>query len=242
MPSWEFPAEGPADVHIRIPAGSVAVTAAPTPSICVAVEPADGFGGSDLAGMTRVEYRTGRLDIAAPDDRRLFRRSASLDVRVTVPPGSGCTADTASADVRCAGELGALGVHTASGDVTAEQATGETDVTTASGDVRLDRCARTRVKTVSGDVLIGAAGGDVGAESISGDVQIGPVAAGRVTVTTTSGDITVAVASGTGVRLDLSTLSGDASSELDHGGPEGAADATVTCRSVSGDVTVRRAA
>src|SRR5205085_1765393 len=81
-----------------------------------------------------------------------------------------------------------------------------------------DEPGTARVKTVSGTISIDPAGGDVDGQTVSGDVLIGGVAGGRVAVKTTSGDITVAVVKGTAVQLDLSTLSGDASSELDHGG------------------------
>lgn len=243
MTTWEFDAGETTAARIRVPAGSVRVIATPTPKIRVTIEPA-GRSGGDADDLAEVGYESGQLTIRVPDDQRLLRRrSASFDVTVTLPPGATCEADTASADVECTGELAALTVQTASGDVTAGHITGLADIISTSGDVRLKEPGAARVKTVSGDISIDPAGGDVDSQAVSGDVQIGGVAAGRVAVKTTSGDITVAVVKDTGVQLDLSTLSGEASSELDHGGDAtSAADATVICRSISGDVTVRRAA
>jgi DUF4097 and DUF4098 domain-containing protein YvlB len=244
MTTWEFDAGETTAARIRVPAGSVRVVATPTPKIRVTIEPPGRPGGDGAEDLAQVGYESGRLTITVPDDQRLLRRrSATFDVTVTLPPGATCEADTASADVVCTGELAALTVQTASGDVSAGPVTGLVDITSTSGDVRLEEPGSARVKTVSGDISIDPAGGDVDGQAVSGDVQISGVGAGRVAVKTTSGDITVAVVKGTGVQLDLSTLSGEARSELDHGGQAtGAADATVICRSISGDVTVRRAA
>jgi DUF4097 and DUF4098 domain-containing protein YvlB len=243
MPTWEFDAGETTAARIRVAAGSIHVNTTPARAIRVTVESAGGPGGG-AEELAEVGYESGRLTVTIPGDQRLLRRrSASFDVSVTLPQGATCEADTASADVECTGELAALTVHTASGDVHAGRVTGLAEISSASGDVRLEEPGAARVKTVSGTISIDPAGTDVDGQTVSGDVLIGGVAGGRVAVKTTSGDITVAVAKGTGVQLDLSTLSGDASSELDHGGEAtGPADATVICRSVSGDVTVRRAA
>jgi DUF4097 and DUF4098 domain-containing protein YvlB len=242
MPTWEFDAGEPTAAVIRVPAGSIHVNTTPARTVRVTIEPADGPGSADV--LADVGYESGRLTVTFPDDQRLLRRrSAGFDVSVTLPQDATCEADTASADVECTGELAALTVRTASGDVHAGRVTGLADISSASGDVRLEQPGTARVKTVSGAISVDPAGGDVDGQTVSGDVLIGGVAAGRISVKTTSGDITVAVAQGTGVQLDLSTLSGEASSELDHGGEAaGPADATVICRSVSGDVTVRRTA
>jgi hypothetical protein len=241
MSSWEFPTTGPIEATVRIPAGSVTVTAAPASAAQVRIVPGR-WGGEDVAAATRVEYESGRLVVAAPNNKRLFRRaSANLDVTITVPPGSTCGIQTVSASIHCGGEFGELSAHTVSGDINAERVTGQTEASTSSGAVRLDRTGPVRAKTISGDILIGAADSDVDSETVNSNVEVGSVAAGRVAVKTISGDITVGVASGTGVQLDLSTISGKATDELDHSGPAGVAEATVICRTVSGDVTVRRA-
>jgi DUF4097 and DUF4098 domain-containing protein YvlB len=243
MPTWEFDAGGTTAARIRVAAGSIRVNTTPAQTIRVMIEPAGG-SGDDADDLAEVGYESGLLTVTVPEDQRLLRSStASFDVSVTLPRGAACEASTASADVECAGELAALTVHTASGDVHAGRVTGLAEISSASGDVRLEEPGTARVRTVSGEISIDPAGGDVDVQTVSGDVQVGGVKAGRVAVKTTSGDITVAVVQGTGVQLDLSTLSGEASSELDHGGQAaGPADATVICRSVSGDVTVRRAA
>lgn len=241
MTSWEFPAEGPGEARIKVASGSVAVTAAPTDTVTVNIHGKNGHRDDPVA-MTQVEYHAGHLTITGPEQIRLLRRTPSLHVTVAVPPGCACVIDTASADILCNGEFATLKASTASGDIYAERVTGDSQVNTASGDIRLGRSGPAKVKSVSGDVAIGEADGDVNGQTVSGDVKISSVASGEISVHTISGDISVAVAAGTGVQLDLHTLSGDASSELAPDGQGGTADATVTCRSVSGDVIVRRAA
>ncbi len=92
--------------------------------------------------------------------------------------------------------------------------------------------------------MIGQAGQLVQARTASGDVQIDRVAAGRADVTTVSGDVCLGVAPGTGVYLDLSSVSGRVRSELDSDEPgdsDGDAAVTLRCTSVSGDVRITRA-
>jgi Putative adhesin len=242
--SWDFPATEPVDLQIRIPAGTIKVVAGDTRTSTVEIVPPPGRPGADGAlGGIRVVGDAGRLVVTVPDRLRLLGGgSPRLQVTVTVPHGSSCKLHTASADIGCTGELSALSAHTASGNVAAQHVTGPVDVHTASGDVRLVSSGPLRAKTVSGDVRIGAAAGDVSCQTVSGQVEIASVRGGRIDIKTVSGDITVAVVRGIGVQLDLSALSGMVSSDLQHSGAGGAAEATLTCRTVSGDIRVSRAA
>ena len=77
-------------------------------------------------------------------------------------------------------------------------------------------------------------------------MPVGPWAAvtsgRRAEIKAASGDISVGVAPGIGVYLDLSSLSGTVSSELEPGEETEGADMTLSCRTISGDVQVSRAA
>jgi hypothetical protein len=260
MASWEFPADGPVQAEISLPAGSVHVTGTRTDTVTVSLKAASGAGERLLAD-TEVGFDGGKLRVITPRRVSVFG-NASLDLVITMPAGSAVTAETASADVRCTGELGELGGKTASGDVHAEHIAGDIDFNTASGDVQVDEASGdVRVSTASGDLGIGRAGGEIIAKTASGDVRITEagqsatvktasgdvrierISTGLADATTVSGDIVIAVAPGVGVYLDVSTLSGDADSELDSsGGAEGDASLTISCRSVSGDVRITRAA
>jgi DUF4097 and DUF4098 domain-containing protein YvlB len=227
MPSWEFPAENPVSLQLRLTDGTIEVSARQT---AVATVILDG----DHEDGTRVEFQQGTLWVIAPNH-------ASLTASVALPEGSSCTVHTASADVRCSGHLGALDIHTASGDVSAKRVTGVADIVTASGDVRIAEAAEIRAKTASGDISLGQTTGPVSVHTASGDVRIAQASGSRTEATATSGDITVAVPAGAGVYLDLWTLSGTVRSELDPAEETGAADITLTCRSISGDVRLSRA-
>jgi DUF4097 and DUF4098 domain-containing protein YvlB len=259
MSSWDFTATGPIRANLELPSGSVQVTAAKTETVRVSLIPS-GPGGEKLLADTEVSFEGETLRVHVPS-RTSIRRNASLDLTVELPEDSSIRVKTASADVTCEGALGPVNATTASGDVRVNQVSGDADLTTASGDVRIDDVtADVRVSTASGDVEIGRAGGDIIAKTASGDVSIGhagqsasaktasgdvridSIASGLADATTVSGDITVAVVPGVGVYLDVSTLSGDVSSDLDSdSGAEGDASLTVSGRSVSGDVRIIRA-
>jgi Putative adhesin len=236
MTSWEFPAHDPVDLQVRVHAGSVRVLAVPTQTATVMLE-----GKERLLAATRVEFDHGALSVIAPG-RLGLGGNGPLNVTVEVPEGSSCLVHTASADISCMGELSALDVHTASGDVSAERVSGLARVVTASGDVRVAAAAEASVETASGDVRIEQAGGAVTVRTASGDVWISETSGHHTEVKSSSGDISVAVAPGIGVYLDLSSLSGTVSSELEPAENNAGADMTVQCRTISGDVQLLRAA
>jgi hypothetical protein len=236
MTSWEFPAHDPVDLQVRIHAGSVRVLAVPTQTATVTLD-----GSERLLAPTRVEFDHGALSVITPD-RHGLGGFGSLRATVEVPEGSSCLVHTASADVSCTGGLSALDVHTASGDVSAERVSGLTRVVTASGDVEVGTTAEVRVETASGDVRIDQADGAVTVRTASGDVRIAQTSGHGTEVKSASGDISVAVVRGIGVYLDLSSLSGTVSSELEPAEENSGADMTVQCRTISGDIQVLRAA
>jgi hypothetical protein len=261
MTNWEYPAPDPIILEAKLPAGNITVSAEPIATAVVSLTPArSDKRGEELIAATTVEFSAGTLTVSVPDRVRLLG-STPLNLAVRLPHGSSCKLKTASADIRCSGELGSLDASTASGDVTVEQVTGPAGIHTASGDVRLDDAtAEVQVSTASGDAQIVRAGGDVTVTSASGDVAIGRaegsanvrsssgdvridcITAGRGEVTTVSGDIGIAVPAGIGVYLDLSAMSGDVRSDLEPAGSDGDAGLSLHCRSISGDVRVVRAA
>jgi DUF4097 and DUF4098 domain-containing protein YvlB len=259
--SWEFPVTGPIEAHINLPAGDVKVTAKQTETVRVSLSAASK-AGERLLEETEVSFEDDTLRVQVP--RRItIRGNASLDLAIELPEGSSVRAETASADLTLAGVLALLTAKTASGDVNADRVSGDVELSTASGDIRLEAATgEVRASTASGDANIGHAGGDITAKTTSGDVRIGQadrsvtaktasgdvrvesIATGRADATTVSGDITVAVVPGVHVYLDISTLSGDVSSDLDSasgGGADGEPSLTLSCRTVSGDVVIMRA-
>jgi len=262
MSHWEFPGSDPIDAVIDLAAGSVALAAEATDVTTVSLAPSrPGRNADKLLSEFRVSFENGRLEVTGPKRTGLWRGHPGFDLTVTLPRGSRCAVRTASADVTCTGELAGLDAHTASGDVTAAAVTGNLQAATASGDVRAEETGEnTDVRTVSGDVRITRAGGDIQARTASGDVniaaaagsatvttasgdvRIGTMASGRADVNTASGDVVVGVARDVGVYLDLVSLSGAISSQLEDVEPSEDVTLEVRCRTLSGDIRIARAA
>jgi len=192
----------------------------------------------------------------------LFDRG-DITMRVTCPEGADVELSTATADVELQGSLGALSAEVASGDLRAEELNGRVEVKSASGDVQLDHVGGGAtvttasgdlyIREVHGDAILRSASGDVrvdeASDSItvqtaSGDQRIGGVTIGRVTLQSASGDQQVGIRRGSAVHMDVRTLSGDATSELEVGDERPPADAPLIelrATSMSGDIRIIRA-
>lgn len=262
MPHWDFPATEPIDLLVEVIAGSVRIAAEQTETVSVDVgSTRSGRHSDDLADEVRVDFADGRLEIVEPRQRHtLIHGDGGLDVSVALPAGSHCSVSTATAEVRASGELGSLTAKTASGAIQADAVTGEADLTTATGKVRIDEAGgRVSASSASGAIEIGRAGGDLDVNNVSGKVEIGKAeadasvntASGRVNVgslargqaeiVTVSGEVRVGVAKGTGVYLDMSSLSGRVTSELEPSQPTDDPDLHLRCRSISGAIKVASA-
>jgi len=269
---YEFACTEPITVAGRLAAGAMEVVAENRDTATVEVVPFDGSDTSrDGAERTRVDLEGGRLLVEAPEMGLgwLLRRGPRLRVTIRVPLDSALELKVASADVRCQGRFGQcvlnsasgdlhlaqsgadVSVHSASGDVRIDDVAGTLTADTASGDLRIGRVgADTGVRTASGDVSVGVAGGSVQVTTASGDVRIDSAQRGQVTVRTASGDVSVGVVRGTGLWLDLSTVSGSTrnglsmAGEAPDGTPAGAGevDLNLSVRTVSGDIDLHRAA
>jgi hypothetical protein len=251
-------------VDVQLEAGSVRVIAEERDTPAAKVEPADDRDTSrEAAANTRVELRGDTFYVHAPKSRWLPGRSARLDIEIRTPLGSAVSAVTAAADVDCRGEISDVSTKTASGDAAIERLTGsllcksasgnirvgqvdgKVAADTASGDVRVDRVGGpAKVDSASGNIEINVAGSDVSAKSASGDIAIGTPRRGAVQVKTASGDVALRVPAGTGVWLDLNTMSGAARSDLDVGADASpsSADLNLRVRTMSGDIEIWRMA
>ena len=128
-------------------------------------------------------------------------KSASGDVAAASAQAERARTHTASGDVRFGRVASRADLSSASGNITLTESTGPIDAKTMSGDVTVER----------------AAGDSVRASSMSGDVFVGGLSQGAVNVKSMSGDVVMDVVPGVRVWIDLSSLSGQAESELDQG-------------------------
>ena len=267
MPS--FPTER-ARLKVRNPAGDVRVEAADVAETTVELVPLNSTDATRQAiENARVEAvgddvfvelvgRNWTLSIGEWS----VGRAAKVGVRIRCPQGSDLDCDTASAPVAAGGRLGDVKVRTASGtlqldhvggmlhaksasgDLRVERVDGRAEVHTVSGDVEVRHAAEAiSVNAISGDVEIGAAGAPLSVTSVSGDLRIGAAGPGEIQLKSVSGDVDVALRTALAVRLDVNSVSGTITSELEVGeapptveGPE----ADLRVRTVSGDVRIGR--
>jgi hypothetical protein len=262
MPTFDCP--HPITLDVRLGGGSLRIIAEERDTAEVEVLPEQNNDASqEAATNTMVQLHGDTLFIHAPDQHGwLRRRSSALLVTARVPAGTGARIKTMSADVNGTGQLRSTKLNTASGNLRLDQINGDLTVKTASGHLHVIQVdgrltghtasgnltaehvtGPTDVKSASGDLRIDRADADVAARSVSGDIRLGAARQGAVSLTTVSGDASVGVVAGTGVWLDLTSVSGRTRNELTMTGEEGSdLQMTVTVRSVSGDITVHRAA
>jgi len=259
-----FPTPGRLHLEMRIPAGSIRLTAEETPTTQLTIS------GERDPDDIRIAFEDARADeprltIEHKQQGKMFGwRGNELRVDVTVPLGTLVSCDTGSADLETTGRIASLNVRSGSGDVRFDDVDGDVDAKMASGDVVgttvggrfsfVSASGHARVrnvgsavsgKTASGEVTLGTIRGSVQLATVSGDVDIGSVASGSTTVRTVSGDVEVGVARGTRVYLDLGSTSGETVSELDMSdgaGNGGGADLELQVGTISGDIRVVRAA
>lgn len=256
-----FQCDGPVNVEIGVPTGRVDVTAEERNSVEVDVTPADNSEASrSMAEETVVEFSDGLLVVQVPEDVR--RRSpGAIKVEAKVPSESSLVIGVANADATCTGTFGDVKVSSASGAISVGDALRDARIHTASGNARLgdvdgDLTVRTAsgdieagvvggslsVKSASGDIKLVSLGGNLNAETASGDLKIGSLSKGEVSARTVSGKVRLGVRIGTGVWLDLSSMSGSIDSDLESSDDSpGGHDLSIQVRTVSGSIKIERA-
>jgi DUF4097 and DUF4098 domain-containing protein YvlB len=209
---------------------------------------------------TRIELHGSKLIVETP--KKLFLRNTALALTIRLPIGSAVRAKLSAAQLTTSGELSRVEVDAASGsvhigdvsgdvtvnsascDVTVDRAGGKSTLRSASGDVEVRSAGgEVAAHAASGDITLGAAAGSVTARTASGDIRVGKVERGRVALVTASGDVQVGIAPGAGVWLDVSSLSGNTTSDLDVEAQRPADGCAVElyARTLSGDVRLSRA-
>jgi DUF4097 and DUF4098 domain-containing protein YvlB len=266
VPTFETP--GRVALDLIVPAGAVSVGTWNEPRVDVEVTAIRGDDSSlQAAAETRVEAveRGGRHEVSVRVPKRegrlgIFGRSPELLVAIRCPEASDLELTTQSADLDARGRLGEVAARSASGDAMLAD-TSELAFTTASGDLVAGAVAGAltaksasgdvavrsvtgpaAVNTVSGDVRLGETAGLAGVNTVSGDVELDAVAGGA-RVSCVSGDVHVATRPGLALWIDVQSVSGSVSSDLDVGDAPGGGDAQVELRvrTVSGDVRITRA-
>jgi DUF4097 and DUF4098 domain-containing protein YvlB len=268
VPAFDTP--GQVSLDVSVPAGDVSIRTWAEPRVEVEVTPARSDEASQQAAAdTRIEAveRGGRHEVIVRAPKREGRfnflgRSPELDVSIRCPEGSDLEITTQSADLDVRGRLGDVEARSASGDATLGD-TGSLSFTTASGDLTAGAVAGSlTAKSASGDVAVRTVSGTAAVNTVSGDVRVGETedaaavntvsgdveleSAGRgARVNTVSGDVSVASRPGLALWIDVQSVSGSVTSDLEvgdaHPGEDEADRAELRIRSVSGDVRLSRA-
>ncbi|MET0837863.1 MAG: DUF4097 family beta strand repeat-containing protein [Marmoricola sp.] len=143
-----------------------------------------------------------------------------------------------------AGHIGkALVVSTGSGDVRVDHSGRSASVSVGSGDIRIGEVAgEVLTKTGSGDIEVDRLGGSLTTKSGSGSLVVHRAASGAVRANGASGSISIGVEEGTAAWLDVSTLTGRVSQELQQTGAptDGQQQVEITAHTVSGNLRVHR--
>ena len=209
------------------------------------------------------------LRVAVPANTRIEAAVVSGDIAVTGVRGD-LSLRTLSGDVRAEGVSGDLRVSSTSGDVRIRDHRGPLAAETTSGKISASgTISGARLSTVSGDIELEGGSDDLTARTISGAIAVRTGARVHLTLDSTSGDIVfegplapnsasvINTISGNvrmgltdlaDLRLEVSTTSGELSSDLplaDHA-PErrrlsaviGPGTANLTITTTSGDVEI----
>ncbi|HXJ62298.1 MAG TPA: DUF4097 family beta strand repeat-containing protein [Actinomycetota bacterium] len=249
------------DLSVSVPAGSLDITAVPDATETTveverldrAIDPAEvecrlNHDGTSLeVKVGRKRFREGRyrVVITTREGANLDIATGAADVRAEGSFGS-CKYRSGSGDLQIDELRGSASMKTGSGDVRLANALRDLDIDVASGSVRVGTAhRRASIHVVSGSVDVDVAGADLTGRTVSGDVRIGQVSHGAVRLNSVSGDLDVGILVGSRSFLDLSSVSGQTRSDLDVSSSpqaESAPDLEIRAKTVSGDITIRRAA
>lgn len=229
------------------------------------------YGGR---GQVRLDASSGRISVDASN-------RGDARVELVVPAGVRVTARSMGGDITIRGTGSDVSVHTQNGDVQVENAAGHVDLTTLSGDITASALkGAIGASTISGDIALSDVNGNVTTSSVSGSVSLHRVTsqavdanttsgnltfdggidpAGRYTLATHSGDVSLTIPANTSAQLTVSTWSGSIDSafpitlqpgEHDIGlGTSkrftfviGGGEARIRAESFSGDIEIHRGA
>jgi DUF4097 and DUF4098 domain-containing protein YvlB len=268
MTTKTFPLTGPINLQARVGRGSLTVHALDELTEArVLITPRRK--GSDVAERYTIELNGPTLSVLGPREGGIFdlpifgtRGNEAVDVVIDVPSGTAVKLSTFSADVVVSGRVGGADIATGSANITAEHVDGDLRVRYGSGNCKVIRvtgsvearsgagraqfgsidgslnCAcgsgELRVQEVHGSVRSRSGSGSASLETVHGDVDL---ASG-------SGPMSIGLPAGRPARLDVTTGSGQVSSDLPiEDAPRGTGEPiTVRARTGSGDIRLYRAA
>lgn len=215
---------------------------------------------AEAVHQTRIDMTGNRLAVRTPSTVPL--RNVPLSIKVLAPTDSQVSLRTGSGRVDVVGVASRVQIQSGSGTVSLDHANGNATVRSGSGQLRLGAMtagvqarsgsgdieitsieAPSSVVTGSGDVWLGAVTSDVLVRSGSGDITIADAAAGQTELITGSGGVQVALRRDVAAEIDLTSSTGDASSDLPIADepPEGEPNLRLFGRTGSGSIMITTA-
>lgn len=197
---------------------------------------------------------SGDLDITLPATMSMSVGGTDCDVSIDGAQGE-VVVQTVQGDVRLRGGAGVVQLRTVDGDIHASGARARVDAHAVNGDIQLsDLTGDVVVETMSGDVqMVRVDAGAVDASTVAGDIAYdGTIRdAGRYTLRTHSGDVTVAMQPAANAVIGVSTFDGDFQADIPVQLTEqskgkrfsftlGSGSARVDLESFSGDIRIAR--
>ena len=143
-----------------------------------------------------------------------------VDYQLTVPASMGVTIGGMGGDVTIEGSQGEVTVNTVEGDIVLKGGRGDVSLVTVNGGIRVEgtRGGRLELQAVSDDIEVTDVQGDVSVQTVSGDLRLRGVDGRRVEAQTVSGDVIFDGVIRPDGSYTLSTHSGDITMAI----PEGA--------------------
>ncbi|WP_206448333.1 DUF4097 family beta strand repeat-containing protein [Agrococcus sp. KRD186] len=236
-------------LRVGIVGGSVDIVGHDEPTARVEVHRVEG---RDLT----VTLEQGRLSISHPkvswDDvwesvKALVGVRARVELSIVVPRQVALSLGQVNASALVTGLRSRASLSTVSGAIQVESHEGDLDLNTVSGDVEVSGgTGRLSVHGVSASVTASGALEHIGIDTVSGEVLLDVHGSPRgITANSVSGDVTVRLDAGQGVRATTRTVSGRGSvagvAMPKRGGREsvdGANAFDFSASTVSGDVTI----
>lgn len=131
---------------------------------------------------------------------------------------------------------------TTAGDMEIGRVAGEAAIKNLNGKTRVGEVVGPlRVRSANGDIFVERARADVSAKTANGDIEIGEVTLGSVTLDTSSGAISVGLASGTAAWVDARTQYGRVHNDLESGDrPDAGNEVEIRARTSFGDIRIHR--
>ena len=164
------------------------------------------IGVNDDRGSSRSRSRNGSQN----NNQNRSRYSDESRLELTVPRGVRLVIAAGSADVDVQDIAGDVEVHALSGDVTMRGIGGRSIVETMSGDLYLTEGGNdARVTTMSGNITLRGVKGDAEVHTTSGDVIMSMVRAVHIKAESVSGDISFDGEVTDNAQLQLQTHAGD---------------------------------